>query len=147
MVQRRSVRLGVHVCSVVGAAIDRQTGEIRRRTKTPDHRELAAWIRSLPEGVKVVYGLGRQVSGWPGSCAAGVECIVVAPSKLRRPADDRVKRRCPGSAAGPVRTCSEFGCLRGARDRGDLVRSGAGIRARGIAGETAISGHRPVGAA
>ena len=33
----------------------------------------------------------RQGSGWRGSAGAGVVCVVAAPSKLQRPAGDRVK--------------------------------------------------------
>jgi hypothetical protein len=39
---------------LVNTPILRLTGEIRRRTITPDHGEVLAWIKSLPEGVKVV---------------------------------------------------------------------------------------------
>jgi len=92
MVQRTSVGLDVHARSVVGAAIDGQSGEIQRRTMTPDHGELLAWVSSLPGGVKVVYEAGPTGFGLARFLlAAGVECVVVAPSKLQRPAGDRVK--------------------------------------------------------
>jgi transposase len=92
MVQGRSIGLDVHARAVVAVAIDGQSGEIQRRTMTPDRGGILAWIGSLPEGVKVVYeagptgfGLARLLLG------SGVECVVVAPSKLQRPAGDRVK--------------------------------------------------------
>jgi transposase len=92
MVQRTSIGLDVHARSVVAAAIDGQTGEIQRRTMTADHGELLAWIGSLPEGVKVVYEAGPTGFGLARFLlTAGVECVVVAPSKLQRPAGDRVK--------------------------------------------------------
>jgi transposase len=72
--------------------MDGQTGEVHRRRMTPDHGEVLAWVGSLPSVVKVVYeagptgfGLARFLLG------AGVECVVAAPSKLQRPAGDRVK--------------------------------------------------------
>ena len=35
---------------------------------------------------------GRPGSGWRGRCeAAGVGCVVAAPGKIERPAQDRVK--------------------------------------------------------
>jgi transposase len=92
MVQRTSVGLDVHARSVVAAAIDGQTGEIQRRTMTPDHGEILAWMSSLPVPAKVVYEAGPTGFGLARVLlAAGVECIVVAPSKLQRPAGDRVK--------------------------------------------------------
>jgi hypothetical protein len=49
MVQGRSIGLGVHARSVVAVAIDGQSGEIQRRTMTPDRGGILAWIGSLPE--------------------------------------------------------------------------------------------------
>lgn len=68
------------------------TGEIRRARLTPESRDLAGWLGQFPGPVAVTYeagptgfGLARFLSG------AGVECRVAAPSKLHRPAGDRVK--------------------------------------------------------
>ena len=49
----KSVGLDVHARSVVAAAIDGETGEILRRTMTPDRGEILAWVRSLPGTVRV----------------------------------------------------------------------------------------------
>ena len=92
MYQRTSVGLDVHARSVVAAAIDGVTGEIVRRTMTPEFTEILAWVGSLQGPVKVTYeagptGLARFLE------SAGVECVVAAPSKLQRPAGDRVKDR------------------------------------------------------
>lgn len=92
MVQRTSVGLDVHARSVVAAAIDGESGEVLRRTMTPDHGEILAWIRSLSVAVKVVYEAGPTGFGLARFLLANdVECVVVAPSKLQRPAGDRVK--------------------------------------------------------
>jgi hypothetical protein len=48
----------VHARSVVGCAIDGETGEVFRRRLTPDFGEILAWIRSLPGPVKSVYEAG-----------------------------------------------------------------------------------------
>lgn len=92
MYQRTSVGLDVHALSVVACAIDGQTGEVWKQRLCPDSGEILAWLRSLPGPVKVVYEAGP--TGF-GLCRvlvqAGVECVVVAPSKLQRPAGDRVK--------------------------------------------------------
>ena len=91
-VQRTSVGLDVHARSVAAAAIDGQTGEIRRRKMTPAHGEILAWIVSLEGPVRVGYEAGPTGFGLARFLlASGVECVVAAPSKLQRPAGDRVK--------------------------------------------------------
>jgi hypothetical protein len=57
-----------------------------------DNAEILAWIRQLPTPSAVVYeagptgfGLARYLTG------NGVDCVVAAPSKLQRPAGDKVK--------------------------------------------------------
>ncbi len=89
---RTSIGLDVHARSVVGCAIDEETGEIHRRRLSPDNSEIEAWVRSLPKPWKVTYeagptgfGLARHLLG------AGIDTVVAAPSKLQRPAGDRVK--------------------------------------------------------
>ncbi len=55
---RTSIGLDVHARSVVGCAIDGESGEISRRTMTPDHGEILVWVRSLAGLVKVTYEAG-----------------------------------------------------------------------------------------
>ena len=43
---RTSVGLDVHARSVVACGLDGQTGELFERRLTPDHGEVAAWLRS-----------------------------------------------------------------------------------------------------
>jgi transposase len=107
MVQGTSVWLDVYARSVAAAAIDAQTGEVRRRKMTVDRSEILAWIRSLAGPVRVVYeagpmgfGLARFLLG------AGVECVVAAPSKLQRPAGDRVKTDLLTELVSPIPGCS-----------------------------------------
>ena len=89
---RTSVGLDVHARTVVGCAIDDETGEICHRRLSPDPAEITAWIQSLPQPWQATYeagptgfGLFRFLTGH------GVDCVVAAPSKLQRPAGDRVK--------------------------------------------------------
>lgn len=90
MMQRTSVGLDVHARSVAAAAIDGQSGEVLRRTMTSNHGEILTWVRSLSAAVKVVYEAGPTGFGLARFLlAAGVECVVVAPSKLQRPSGDR----------------------------------------------------------
>ncbi len=92
-VQRTSIGLDVHARSIVACGLDGDTGEVFQRRLCPDHREvLEEWIAGLPAPVAVSYeagptgfGLARALIG------AGIDCRVAAPSKLQRPAGDRVK--------------------------------------------------------
>ena len=53
---------------------------------------VVAWTVSLPGPVAVAYEAGPTGFGLARALAAvGVRCVVVAPSKLERPAGDRVK--------------------------------------------------------
>lgn len=92
VIQRTSVGLDVHARSVAAAVIDGETGEIARRKMTADRAEILAWIVSLIGPVRVVYEAGPTGFGLARFLlAAGVECVVAAPSKLQRPAGDKVK--------------------------------------------------------
>lgn len=92
MYQRTSVGLDVHARSVVAAAIDGVSGEVVRRTMTPEFTETLDWVGSLQGPVKVTYEAGPTGFGLARFLeSAGVECVVAAPSKLQRPVGDRVK--------------------------------------------------------
>ncbi len=91
-IQRTSVGLDVHARSVVGCALDGDTGEVFQRRLTPDHGEIVAWLGDLPGPVAVTYEAGPTGFGLARALtAAGIGCEVAAPSKLIRPAGDRVK--------------------------------------------------------
>ena len=90
--ERTSVGLDVHARSIVGCGLDTVTGAVTRRRLTPTVEGVSAWLAELPAPVAVAYeagptgfGLARQLT------AAGVRCVVAAPSKLQRPPGDRVK--------------------------------------------------------
>jgi transposase len=90
--ERTSVGLDVHARSIVACGLDTVTGQILRRRLVPTADVVLDWLRELPGPVAVAYeagptgfGLARQLT------AAGVRCVVAAPSKLQRPAADRVK--------------------------------------------------------
>lgn len=89
---RTSVGLDVHARSVVGCGLNGETGEVFERRLTPDPREILAWVGSLPGPVAVTYEAGP--TGFALArflLAAGMVCLVAAPSKLQRPSGDRVK--------------------------------------------------------
>jgi transposase len=90
--ERTSVGLDVHARSVVAAAIDGVTGELFQARLTPDHDHIRSWIKQLPGPVAVAYEAGPTGFGlYRAVTAAGVRCQVAAPSKLQRPAGDRIK--------------------------------------------------------
>lgn len=92
MHERTHVGLDVHALTVVACAIDGQTGEIFRDRLTPDHGEILAWIKALPGPSRVVYEAGPTGFVLARALrAAGIDCVVAAPSKLQRPSGDRVK--------------------------------------------------------
>ena len=90
--ERTSVGLDVHARSVAAAAIDGVTGELVQTKLTPSHEHIRSWIGDLPGPVAVAYEAGPTGFGlYRHLSAAGIRCEVVAPSKLQKPAGDRVK--------------------------------------------------------
>lgn len=90
--ERMSVGLDVHARSVAAAAIDGVTGELFEARLTPDRDHIRSWLMELAGPVAVAYEAGPTGFGlYRYLTAAGIRCEVVAPSKLQRPAGDRVK--------------------------------------------------------
>jgi transposase len=90
--ERTSVGLDVHARSVAAAAIDGVTGELRQARLTPSHDHIRSWIGELDGPVAVTYEAGPTGFGlYRALTDAGIRCVVAAPSKLQRPAGDRVK--------------------------------------------------------
>ncbi|MFA6575851.1 MAG: transposase, partial [Nocardioides sp.] len=84
--------LDVHARSVAAAAIDGVTGELFQSRLTPSYDHISSWVRERPGPVAVAYeagptgfGLYRHLRG------AGIRCEVAAPSKIQKPAGERVK--------------------------------------------------------
>jgi transposase len=91
-IYRTFVGLDVHARTIVGCAIDVNTGEVLHRRFGYDLAEVVTWIMALPgpqtatyEAGPTGFGLFRLLTG------SGIECVVAAPSKLQRPSGDRVK--------------------------------------------------------
>jgi transposase len=92
IVQGTSVGLDVHALSVVAHAVDEETGKVARARLCPDHGEVLGWLHQLRAPVRVTYEAGPTGFGLARAITeAGMECLVAAPSKLQRPAGDRVK--------------------------------------------------------
>lgn len=87
-----SVGLDVHALSVVAHAVDEETGQVERARLCPDHGEILDWLHRLRGPVRVAYEAGPTGFGLARALAeAHIDCVVAAPSKLIRPAGDRVK--------------------------------------------------------
>jgi hypothetical protein len=92
IVQGTSVGLDVHALSVVAHAVDEETGKVARARLCPDHGEVLGWLHQLRAPVRVTYEAGPTGFGLARAITeSGMECLVAAPSKLQRPAGDRVK--------------------------------------------------------
>ncbi|MFN8030445.1 MAG: IS110 family transposase [Dermatophilaceae bacterium] len=90
--ERTSVGLDVHARSVVAAAIDGVTGEVRTERLIADNDVVIGWVAKLAGPVAVAYEAGPTGYGlYRSLTAAGIDCVVAAPSRLIRPAGDRVK--------------------------------------------------------
>ncbi|MEN8602902.1 IS110 family transposase [Microbacterium rhizosphaerae] len=90
--ERTSVGLDVHARSVAAAAIDGVTGELFQTKLPPGNDRILEWVRGVPGPVAVAYEAGPTGFGLHRTLtAAGVRCVVAAPSKLQRPSGDRVK--------------------------------------------------------
>src|SRR5699024_5759343 len=93
--ERTSIGLDVHARSVVAAALDTHTGELVQRRLTPDFTDITTFITTRYihcQAAAVVYEAGPTGFGLARHLTeAGIRCVVAAPSKLQRPAGDRVK--------------------------------------------------------
>ncbi|UQU68773.1 IS110 family transposase [Couchioplanes caeruleus] len=82
----------MHARSIVACGLDAVTGHVTRQRLAPAPAAVLDWLRRLPGPVAVAYEAGPTGFGLARHlCAAGVRCVVAAPSKLQRPAGDRVK--------------------------------------------------------
>jgi transposase len=86
------VGLDVHARSVHAAAIDVQSGELRRARFGGGSGEVIAWLEGLPQPVRGCYEAGPTGFGlYRAAEAAGVAVEVIAPSKTPRASGDRIK--------------------------------------------------------
>ncbi len=92
--ERTSVGLDVHARSVVAEAVDWTTGQVFSERLAPGSETVLAWVARLPSAVAVTYEAGPTGFGLARAfTAAGIRCVVVAPSKLERP---------PGTGSRPT---------------------------------------------
>jgi transposase len=86
------VGLDVHARSTSAAAIDVESGELRRRRFGLGGEEVIAWLQALPQPLRACYEAGPTgFALYRAAEAAGVQVEVVAPSKTPRAPGDRIK--------------------------------------------------------
>jgi transposase len=86
------VGLDVHARSTHAAAIERESGELRRARFGSGSEEVVAWLRTLPQPVHACYEAGPTGYALYRICSeAGIHIDVVAPTKTPRAAADRIK--------------------------------------------------------
>ncbi len=86
------VGLDAHARSTHAAAIDMNTGELRRARFGPGSEEVVGWLAGLEQPVRAFYEAGPTgFALYRAGRAAGIEIDVIAPGKTARPRADRVK--------------------------------------------------------
>ena len=84
--------LDVHAAKVIAVTVDAESGELRATRLAGATGEVVAFCAALPGPTKVAYEAGPTGFGLARSLqAAGIDCVVAAPGKIERPAQDRVK--------------------------------------------------------
>jgi transposase len=86
------IGLDVHARSVTAGILEGSTGEVRGGGAPVAVAELVPWLRAQGASVSVAYEAGPTGFGLARACAAaGIPCLVAAPSKIARASGERVK--------------------------------------------------------
>jgi len=86
------VGFDVHARSMHAAAVDVMSGELTRYRFRGDLETPVAWLRTLPGPVRGCYEAGPTGYGLARALeAAGIGCVVAAPGKIERAAQDKLK--------------------------------------------------------
>jgi transposase len=89
---RTWVGLDVHAAKVVACVVDAESGEMSVRQLPGATAGVVGFCVALPAPVRVAYEAGPTGFSLARALrASGVECMVAAPGKIERPAQDRVK--------------------------------------------------------
>ena len=93
MTQVRSwAGLDVHAAKVLAVTVDGQSGELRSRRLSGRTSEVVEFCAGLPGPTRVAYEAGPTGFTLARALAdVGIECVIAAPGKIERPAQDRVK--------------------------------------------------------
>ena len=84
--------LDVHARSVLAVTLDAQSGELRSARLPGETVKVVEFLAKLPGPTRVAYEAGPTGYGLARTLhAAGIGCVVAAPGKIERPAQDRIK--------------------------------------------------------
>jgi len=92
MQERTFIRLDVHARSVKAGLLDGLTGEVNSLAVPVATKALVAWVCAQPGPQTIAYAAGP--TAWElarALAAAGVPCLVAAPSRIPSAPGDRVK--------------------------------------------------------
>jgi len=89
---RTWVGLDVHAAKVVACVVDAESGEMAVYRLSGARTVVVGFCAGLPARARVAYEAGPTGFGLARALdAAGIECVIAAPGKIERPAQDRVK--------------------------------------------------------
>jgi transposase len=89
---RSWVGLDVHAASVVACAVDGESGELSVCRLSGETVEVVAFCAALPAPTRAAYEAGPTGFGLARALdRAGIGCVLAAPGKIERAAQDRVK--------------------------------------------------------
>ena len=89
---RTWVGLDVHAAKVVACVVDAESGEMIVRRLPGLMTEVVGFCAGLPAPVRVAYEAGPTGFGLARALqAAGIWCVIAAPGKIERPAQDKIK--------------------------------------------------------
>ena len=93
MVKVRSwAGLDLHARSVLAVTLDAESGELRSAKLAREAAKVIEFLGRLPGPTRVAYEAGPTGYGLArGLAAAGIGCVVPAPGKIERPAQDKLK--------------------------------------------------------
>jgi transposase len=84
--------LDVHARSVLAVTLDAQSGELRSARLPGENAKVLEFLGQLPGPTRVAYEAGPTGYGLARALlAAGIGCVVAAPGKIERPAQEKVK--------------------------------------------------------
>jgi transposase len=84
--------LDVHARSVLAVTLDAQSGELRSQRLPGETAKVVEFLGRLPGPTRAAYEAGPTGYGLARALhAAEIGCVVAAPGKIERPAQDRIK--------------------------------------------------------
>jgi len=84
--------LDVHARSVLAVTLDAESGELRSVRLPGETAKVVEFLAKLPAPSRVAYEAGPTGYGLARALgAAGIGCVVAAPGKIERPAQDKLK--------------------------------------------------------